>query len=80
MPVKNTLTDLNDHLFAQMERLNDEALEGDALEAEIQRSRAVCDVAEQIIENASTVIRVVKMRGEMGAAANVPRMLSGGGD
>ncbi len=50
--MKNKLIDLNNHLFAQMERLSDEELNGDALAEEIQRSKAVGSLAGQIIGNA----------------------------
>ena len=46
--VKNTLGDLNNHLFAQLEKLGDEDLKGDELEAEIRRSEAMAKVGEQI--------------------------------
>lgn len=32
---KNTLVDLNNHLFAEMERLGDEDLKGEELEEEL---------------------------------------------
>lgn len=49
--MKNTLNDLNNHLFAQLERLNDEDLDEDELEKELRRAEGVSKVAEQIIHN-----------------------------
>jgi hypothetical protein len=47
---RNKIEDLNNHLFAALERLNEEELKGDALTEEISRSRAVADVAGKVIE------------------------------
>jgi hypothetical protein len=47
--VKNQLSDLNNHLFCQLERLSDESITGDALAQEIQRSNAVGRISKEII-------------------------------
>lgn len=50
--MKNKLIDLNNHLFAQMERLSNEDLKNDEMDKEIKRSKAVSSLAVQIINNA----------------------------
>jgi len=54
---RNTLNDLNNHLFMQLERLNDEELKDDELQKEISRAKAVSSIAAQIINNGSLVLR-----------------------
>lgn len=77
--MKNTLGDLNNHLFAQLERLGDEALEGEKLEEEIERSKAVTSLASQIIANANLVLQAEKFKAEtLGRSkADTPKMLEG---
>ena len=55
--MKNTLGDLNNHLFAQLERLGDEDLKGESLTEEIHRAKAVTGVASQIIANGTLVLK-----------------------
>ena len=66
MGVKNKLIDLNDHLFEQLERLNDENLKGEELEEEIQRSKSVTDVAQTIINNGELMLKAQKHYDEYG--------------
>lgn len=64
--MKNTLIDLNNHLFEQMERLNDEELNDEDLDKEIKRAKAMTDVSSRIIENAALGLSAEKLRVEYG--------------
>jgi hypothetical protein len=54
--MKNSLIDLNDHLFVLIERLGDEDLKGEKLEEEITRSKAVSQISKDVVSNASLVL------------------------
>lgn len=60
--MKNSLADLNNHLFAQMERLSDESLKGEQLQEEINRAKAVTCISTQIIGNARLVLDAEEYR------------------
>lgn len=78
LKMKNTLGDLNNHLFAQLERLNDEEIKGENLKEEIQRSRAVADIATRIIQNGDLVLKAHKQADNiMDADKKLPKMLEG---
>ena len=75
---RNTLGDLNNHLFMQLERLGDEDLSGDDLLKEIARSKAISDIAKNVIENANVVLQAQKHMAEYkGTDETMPRMLEG---
>ena len=74
--MKNTLVDLNNHLFAQIERLNDEELTNDELDMEIKRAKAMTDISTKIIDNADLVLQAENLRVEYGGRdVNLPAML-----
>ena len=75
--MKNSLVDLNNHLFAQLERLGDEDLNGEKLVEEIDRAKTINQVAGQIIANGKLVLDAVKIRDEYmgGDSKRMPAML-----
>lgn len=76
--MKNTLGDLNNHLFQQLERLNNKNLKGEQLQEEINRAKAVSDVANKIIDNESLVLEAKKWFDDRWDADNeLPEMLEG---
>jgi len=75
--MKNKLTDLNNHLFEQLERLNDDNLNGDNLEQEIRRCDSMAKIAKTIIDNGHLALNVKKHLDEYGKGDNfvMPAML-----
>jgi hypothetical protein len=72
--MKNKLIDLNNHLFAQLERMSDEDLKGDKLTEEINRSKAISSLGAQIINNAKLALDAHKCINE-GMVNSVPEMI-----
>ena len=60
--MKNKMSDLNNHLFSQLERLSDEDLTGEALQEEICRAKAITDVSTRIISGAALVLKAAELR------------------
>ena len=59
--MKNKMTDLNNHLFSQLEKLLDPDLSDDELKKEIARAGAVSSIAANIIQNANTAIKAMSI-------------------
>lgn len=76
--MKNKLSDLNDHLFAQMERLSDEDLTPEQLAKEVNRAGAIRDVAEQIIKNADLQLKAVALVAQHERVRPMLPMIGGG--
>lgn len=75
--MNNKLSDLNNYLFAEIERLSDEELNEDELKSEIDRARAITSVSKQIIENGALALRAEKFKQEMGLDSLNTPMLEG---
>lgn len=64
--MKNRLSDLNDHLFAAIERLGDENLTPAEIEKEATRADAIVKISDQIISGASLKIQAAKILADSG--------------
>jgi len=77
--MKNTLMDLNNHLFAQLERLGDEDMEEEELEKELKRADGMSKIAQQIIHNGELAYKTMVHMDEYGYGLEkdkkVPAML-----
>lgn len=77
--MKNKLTDLNDHLFTALERVNDEDLDSEALRNEINRARSIANLGREIVQNARLVLDGEKYKRDYGIIRDgdtVPAMFS----
>lgn len=72
---RNTLGDLSNHLFEQMERLNDESLSEEQLKKEIERAHAMANIADQIVKRGNLML---KARSEFIREEDIPKMLGSG--
>lgn len=76
--MKNDLQSLNDYLFEELERLNDdeELKTEENLDREVKRSKAITSVAKTIVDNANVVLEAMKFKNEYGLKKELPKMLS----
>lgn len=81
--MKNTLTDLNNYLFEQLERLNDDGLTEEQLERELRKTDATTKIAEKIIANGELAFKTMKHMDDYGYNVkdrHMPKMLIAEGD
>lgn len=73
--MKNKLINLNNHLFEELERLNDENLKGEALQEERERAKSMANIAQTIINNGELALKAQKHFDEYGKANQIPDIL-----
>jgi hypothetical protein len=75
--MKNKLIDLNNHLFAQLERLGEEDLKPEQIQTEINRTKAMAGLGKTIVDNARLALEATKFKekGSLIAQSNMPTMI-----
>jgi len=64
--MNNTLMSLNNFLFEQLERINNDSLTDEQLEKTIKKAEVINKTAENIIKNNETALRAVNIASEYG--------------
>lgn len=64
--MNNTLMNLNNYLFEQLERVNDDSLTDEQLERVIKKAEVINKTAENIIKNNETALKAVNIASEYG--------------
>lgn len=77
--MKNKLSDLNNHLFAQLERLSDEDLSTEQIAQEVDRAKAIVGVSDQIIGTAALQFKAAELVANHGRALAdmIPETIAG---
>jgi hypothetical protein len=63
---KSRLSDLNDHLFAQIERLSQEDLTAEQIDTEVKRGNSIVAAADQILRHATLQVQAAKILSDHG--------------
>ena len=58
--MKNTMSDLHNHLMTRIETLADSDITGEDLDDEVKRAKSIGDLAEIVIDNARTALAIDK--------------------
>lgn len=64
---KNKMTDLNDHLFMALERLNEDDATAEDIEREAKRAEAIVNLADQIVSGHRLSLDAARLYAQHGA-------------
>lgn len=73
--MKNTILDLNNYLFEQLERMNDDDLTDDALDRQLRKTDSIIRISESIIKNGELALKAAKLASDTYDDNLVPKML-----
>ena len=78
---RNKITDLNNHLFAQLEKLNDDDLSPEQIDQECKRAKAMSSIASQILQSSRLTLEAMKLVNEDKInSKHIPELLQNNND
>lgn len=73
---RSNLIELNDILFAELDRINDNDVKGNDLEEELKRAAGIVNISRMIISNAELVLKANVAEGKGNIYKELPEMLT----
>jgi hypothetical protein len=74
---RNKLSDLRDHMFAALERLDDEELTNEQIKNEIEKAKSIAMVGNVIINSAKVEIDYLKATGMIDTTSDLFKSVVG---
>ena len=68
---RNKISDLRDHLFSSLERIDDDSLTPEQIKAEVDKAKAVAQIGSVIINSAKVEIDFIKATGRIDSASEI---------
>ena len=68
---RNKISDLRDHMFAALERLNDESLSNEQVKEEVDKAKAISSIGSVIINSAKIEVDYLKATGRIDSDSDI---------
>ena len=68
---RNKISDLRDHLFAALERIDNDDLTADQISQEVNKGKAIASIGSVLINSAKIEIEYIKATGKLDTASEL---------
>ena len=68
---RNKISDLRDHLFAAIERIDDDSMTSDQIKLECDKAKAVASIGSVLINSAKIEIEFIKATGRIDSESDI---------
>ena len=65
---RNKISDLRDHLFAALERIDNDDLTADQIQQEVNKAKAIASIGSVLINSAKVEMEYIKATGKLDTA------------